>query len=141
MSKPTIVVIHGAHHVPAHFDVMNSYLKDAGYRVVAPPLPCTHSEKALDSIDPDVDAVRDVIIKELDSNDVVVFAHSYGGMVASSALPELAKADRGAAHGVSHVVYCAAMIPEKGRTVLNERPQDEAMVNAGQVPVVCSLFR
>lgn len=136
MSKPTIVIVHGAQHVPAHFNALSTILQEAGYRVVAPPLPCSHSEVAIESMDPDVEAVRHAVEAELGTNDVLVCAHSYGGIVASLALEGLAKTRQKGSYGVSSIVYLAAMIPDKGRSVLDERPGDREMLDSGLAPLV-----
>jgi pimeloyl-ACP methyl ester carboxylesterase len=51
--------------------------------------------------------------------DVVVVAHSYGGMVATDAaqgLSTAARADQGLAGGVSRIVYLASIVAEVGET-------------------------
>lgn len=140
MSKPSVVIVHGACHVPEHFDDLTSVLRGAGYRVVVPPLPSTDLNPAVLSMDPDIQVVRKSIRAELDDGqDVVVFAHSYGGMPASSALPDLDRKSReelSLPGGVIGIVYCACMIPDKGSSTMDYRPGDAESLQTGKVQIV-----
>ncbi|KAF2095311.1 alpha/beta-hydrolase [Rhizodiscina lignyota] len=145
MSKPSIIIVHGAYHQPAHFESLIKVLRDAGYRVFAPPLPSTFATPAVSDMDPDVEAVVKAVSAEVDEGqEVVVFAHSYGGMPASSALPGLDKKSRqeqGLKGGVIGVVYLAAMMPDEGLTLMDYRPQDKELVASGKIKIVDGIHR
>ncbi|KAF2175495.1 alpha/beta-hydrolase, partial [Zopfia rhizophila CBS 207.26] len=78
---PTIVLVPGAFHQPTIYDKVSENLRQAGYRRInAIPLPSVGN--VLTSRQPDIDAVRSVVGKELRlGNDVVLVGHSYGGTV------------------------------------------------------------
>lgn len=73
---------------------------------------------AISTQDPDRQAIQDAIDVELNiGNDVVVMAHSYGGVPSSSALEGRAKSVRqkkGLAGGVIAVVYLATFLADVG---------------------------
>ncbi|KAK3312977.1 Alpha/beta hydrolase fold-1 [Apodospora peruviana] len=91
--KPTIVFVAGAWHGPELWDKVSTLLEEQDYRCVAVALPTTQSTAA--GISDDVKAVRHAIEAETSQGrDVVVVAHSYGGVVGPSAIKDLtAKTD------------------------------------------------
>lgn len=77
MTLPTIIFVHGAWHEPSFFDKVRALLANKGYRTVAPQLPSVGRYPPVESIDPDIETVRAVVLKELDAGrDVVMNAHS-----------------------------------------------------------------
>ncbi|KAF2103789.1 alpha/beta-hydrolase [Rhizodiscina lignyota] len=118
MAAKSIVIVSGAHHVPAHYERVATALRNAGYSVQVPPLPSMHDPAGVKNFDPDVKAVRDAVEEELGKgNDVVVHAHSYGGAPASQALKGLSKADRekeGLKNGVIKLCYLSAFLYAEG---------------------------
>lgn len=76
-SKPTIIFCHGAWHSVQFFDKVIALLEPLGYKCVAVPMPSVGRSKPVESLDEDIDAVRTVVLKELDAGlDVMVNAHS-----------------------------------------------------------------
>ncbi|KAF2101533.1 alpha/beta-hydrolase [Rhizodiscina lignyota] len=124
--KPSIVIVHGSFHVPEHFDSLITVLSNAGYTVTVPLLPSISAKPAVTSLDPDIQAVRDAIEAELkDGKDVIVFAHSYGGVPSSSALKGLSKTVResqGSKGGVIKIIYCASHLIDEGATLAELNP-------------------
>ncbi|KAF2667108.1 alpha/beta-hydrolase [Microthyrium microscopicum] len=118
---PTIVLVHGAFHVPAAYEPLTSILESSGYRVSAPHLPSTEDIPAIASMDPDVETIRSAVLKELgDGQDVVMFLHSYGGVPGSEALRGLSKSDRkasGEQTGVIAIVCGGANLLEEGEAL------------------------
>lgn len=117
-TRPTIVFVPGAWHTPAAFDGLLPPLHAAGYLTTAICLPSTGVSPGISSFVPDVKAVRDVVggLVELE-REVVVVAHSYGGVPATEALSDLGLAHRkriGLHGGVSHLLFIAALVPVKG---------------------------
>jgi len=117
-SKPTVIFVPGAWHLPEVFDTVSSYLISAGYSTAAVRTPSvTKGPSYVQNIDPDVKATREVILKATDAgNDVVLVMHSYGGIPGSAACKGLSKAERAEAGkngGVVRLVYmCSFAIPE-----------------------------
>lgn len=113
----TFVLVPGAWHPASCLDPVAARLKSCGYRVRSVDLPSFGAEPPLDSFAPDVEKVRQVIEEEAGKGqDVVVFMHSYGGMVGTEACRGLDKKGREAAGregGVGRLIYCCAfMVPE-----------------------------
>lgn len=91
-SPPTLVLVPGAWHKPACFDKMTNILQDSyKLRCVSITLPSTTGNPAATFKD-DIDVAREAISKETSQGrNVVVIAHSYGGMVGNSAIRGFAK--------------------------------------------------
>jgi pimeloyl-ACP methyl ester carboxylesterase len=120
-SKPTIVIVPGAWHHPAHYAPLTTRLEKAGYDVKALHLPSTGSNGSepsnLGDHTPDVQLVASTIQTVADAgNDVVVVVHSAGGITGSEGTINLSKSERQAAGksgGVVRMVYiCAFAAPE-----------------------------
>lgn len=111
MSKPTIVLVHGAYHRASSYDPIVPLLKERGYSVAAVELPSSGSKpgKAAHLAD-DRAAVRALI--ESVAGDVVVVTHSYGGFVVTHGLD-------GLDHKVKALVYLCAYMPEVGTNTLD----------------------
>lgn len=87
MSNPTLILVPGAWHTPACYDKIVRILYGT-YRLkcVAVTLPSA-SDNPGAGLPHDIEAVREAMTKEFrKGRDVVVVAHSYGGMVANSAI-------------------------------------------------------
>jgi pimeloyl-ACP methyl ester carboxylesterase len=99
--KPTLVLVHGSWHGPKHFGPLIQFLEGHDYKCVPVSLPTTQDPSTPPhSFQDDTDAVRNTVLSELDGsdtwqgNDVVVIAHSYGGMPTMNALANLCAAAR-----------------------------------------------
>ncbi|KAL4889502.1 alpha/beta-hydrolase [Aspergillus ambiguus] len=84
---PTLVFIPGAWHRPTCYDKITKVLQNQhSLRCVSVTLPSTTGNPAATFKD-DLDAARDAIVAEtMHHRNAVVIAHSYGGMVANSAI-------------------------------------------------------
>ncbi|KAI6877803.1 hypothetical protein KC360_g9029 [Hortaea werneckii] len=88
-SPPTVLIVHGAFHVPQHFEHLASLLQQAGYCVDVPALPSVGIEQdpgnALE-LDADFlcDRLEELVVGE--GRDTVVLMHSYGGQCGSEAV-------------------------------------------------------
>ncbi|HEV7228293.1 alpha/beta hydrolase [Brevundimonas sp.] len=108
--RPTVVLVHGAWADGSSWAEVIPHLHDAGLKVVAVQLP-------LSSLEADVATVTRAI--EDQSGDVVLVAHSYGGVVISEA---------GNHAQVKSLVYVAAFAPGPNQSVnaiLSAFPQPE----------------
>lgn len=82
MSKPTIILVHGAWHSPTHFGPLSKALKAHGYQVRTPELPSVIEKgtKPPDDVRADAIAVRAAVQEVLDSgSNALIVPHSYGG--------------------------------------------------------------
>lgn len=82
MAHPTIVFCHGAWHNVRFFDKVIGILEPLGYRCITVPLPSSSGRvPPTTSLDEDIAAIRNAVLKELDAGrDVVMNAHSWGGI-------------------------------------------------------------
>jgi pimeloyl-ACP methyl ester carboxylesterase len=87
MTSPTLVLIPGSWHKPACYDKITTLLRDQHQlKCVSIALPSTADNPAATFKD-DIDAARAAISNETtNGRNVVVVAHSYGGMVGNSAI-------------------------------------------------------
>ncbi|THX46062.1 hypothetical protein D6D06_10243 [Aureobasidium pullulans] len=134
MSKPSIVLVPGAWHVPAHFNHAIEKLEDQGYVCVGVNLPTNTRNPLVDGrllgIEDDVAAVRAAVMDQLDAgNDVVVVTHSYSsvpGTVALTGLNLKARRTANKTNGVVSVVIISGFILPLGSTMLT--------IMGGQLP-------
>ncbi|KAI0100380.1 alpha/beta-hydrolase [Nemania sp. FL0031] len=124
--KPVLVFCPGAWCDPGYFKFTTDILTKAGYTCLTVSLPSVGSELKPKETPPitqglqtDANAVRDVVIPQLDAgHDVVLVCHSYGGVVTSEAVRGLDRASRGPDTGaVIHLVYVAAILLDVGNQV------------------------
>lgn len=142
-TKPTIVFVPGAWHGPQVFDPVANILQSQGYKTVAVSLPSVGASPPVNDFQPDVAAIRDAIQSSVnEGSEVVVFAHSYGGVPSSEAIKGLTKSDlqsQGKPGGVIHYVLCASFLipegvasidPEKGPSPQYELLDDATVIMA-----------
>ena len=112
MDKPTFV-----------FDVVRDRLNTLGYPSECPAHPSIGAEPPCLTLEDDVTSLRRVLATLADEGkDIVVVAHSYGGIVASTASEGLVKhfrAESGKAGGIVKVVYLAAFALDKEQSLLS----------------------
>jgi len=89
---PTLVLVHGSWHGPICYDPIVKLLQGKHkLKCIAITLPSTTGNPDATFKD-DLDAARDAISSETNAGrDVIVIAHSYGGMVGSSAIKGFAR--------------------------------------------------
>lgn len=79
-------------------------------------MPSVTHPLSVTSLDDDINAIREAVLRELDAGrEVMVHAHSWGGIPANSALDGLSKGDRArdVKKGVVKLAFVASfMIPE-----------------------------
>ena len=112
---PTLVLVHGAWHSPKHFEPLIKILASHDYKCITVDCPSTNDTQTLSTFDDDCEAVRAAVLRELETTDVLVIPHSYGGAVSSSALQGLSTAARSASGHATSVIgiayLCAAILP------------------------------
>ena len=100
---------------------MQRHLEDAGYSCIGVDLPSNNvtegcNDNELPVMNDDINAVRLVILDQLEKgNDIVVVCHSYGTIVASAAVARLGRDHRKANGSSSHVqgivFICGLLVP------------------------------
>ncbi|KAI2636667.1 alpha/beta-hydrolase [Xylaria nigripes] len=124
-TKPTLLIVHGAWHVPDHYYKLRDVLESQGYEVHIPALPSNNGMQP-----PNADMYTDILhvrgyAESLvrAGRTVVAILHSYGGQVASNALHGLgveARAKQGRRGGVSHLIYMTAYALLEGMSVMDK---------------------
>jgi pimeloyl-ACP methyl ester carboxylesterase len=117
MSKPQIVLLPGAWHLPVCYSLIIPKLEAAGYTVHTTQLPSITNNDPPTDLSADIATVRTIVDKAIGSgNEVIVVPHSWAGIVAGSALVGYSIKDReanGGKGGVLRCAYmCAFMLPE-----------------------------
>jgi len=92
-ARPTLVFVPGAWHTPAYWNPLIATLEPQGRKCIAVSLPSvTTDEHPTATFHDDLEAVRGAITGETSAGrDVVVVAHSYGGVVGGSAVKGLTR--------------------------------------------------
>ncbi|KAF2726504.1 prolyl aminopeptidase-like protein [Polyplosphaeria fusca] len=124
MQRPTILFFAGAFADPSCFDTLSEHLRKAGYPTTYAYVPSLNpTDLTTVSCSQDAQVTRKNHILPLldEGKDVVIFAHSYGGVVGGAAAAGLSKASRSAAGklgGVIGLLYCVGNIVSEGETLL-----------------------
>ncbi|OJD14079.1 hypothetical protein AJ78_05556 [Emergomyces pasteurianus Ep9510] len=134
MPKPTIVFVPGAFHTPAIFDPVLPFLHGAGYSTTAVYLPSIGVSPGIPDLSPDVEALRVVVggLAEM-GREILIVAHSYGGVPTTESLKGLSKKEReaeGQAGGVISLLFISGHLPRKGKPAIeiwkDISPEEEA---------------
>ena len=118
-TKPVIIIVTGAWHVPEHYAKVSNRLRHLGYLVECPHLLTNNNVKPADkSINDDVAQIRNLTLDYLNTGrNVVAVMHSYGGIVGTTAFAGLGASSRpGRAH-VQALLYIAAFVPVEGESL------------------------
>jgi pimeloyl-ACP methyl ester carboxylesterase len=102
----TFALVHGGWHGAWCWELLTPLLEQAGHGVVAMDLPCEDPTASFDTY-------ADVVCAALDGrdDDVVLVGHSVGG----NTVPLVA-----ARRPVRHLVYLCALVPEIGRSLVDQ---------------------
>lgn len=102
--KPTLLFVPGAWHLPTCYDKIIAILeKRHGFECDSITLPSTTGSPEATFKD-DLDTARNAITKHISrGQDVVVIAHSYGGMVANSAIKDFTYSKTASSTAKAHV--------------------------------------
>ncbi|KAK5710893.1 hypothetical protein LTR17_018643 [Elasticomyces elasticus] len=132
--RPTFVLVHGAWHESSHFQSVTALLEGAGYKVEGVSLPSVgHLDKDPgNGLEIDSAAVANALRKVVNSNrDVVLVAHSYGGIPTSEAAAIVSQEEK-ATDPVGRIVkliYLAAYVPPKGASLVTESAAGQSSTN------------
>lgn len=122
--KPVFVIVPGSGIQPAHYALLMYLLMESGYGVLSAMLPSCGTGKEV-TIEDDADYIRNrMVLPVIDDQerDVIMLAHSYGGLPASAAVAGLSKEDRAKAGKSSSVlgqIYVASLICGEGSNLFD----------------------
>lgn len=123
-NKPTFFVVPGGWHPPSVYGDFATHLENLGYPTITVSLPSFNaSNPKTASCSEDTKGLRQKLLPliEADEKEVVVIAHSYGGIPAGGAARGLSKTTRqqdGKKGGVLGMVYLAAFVVSEGTSLL-----------------------
>lgn len=115
-TPPLILLVPGAFGTPACYDPILPYLKAAGLSTHPGPYPsCNPLDPSTATCEKDIASLRQLLVSLLEERDVVILAHSYGGIVAGGAAKGLDKPTRtaqgqAAGGGVVGLIYVVGNI-------------------------------
>ncbi|RYP53627.1 hypothetical protein DL768_001407 [Monosporascus sp. mg162] len=124
---PVIVLVPGAFGTPAGFEKLVPHLEKVGFPTHPGAYPsCNPSDPAVATCRNDIASLRDNVLlplMEKEQKDIVIMAHSYGGVVAGAAAKNLDKQTRtaqGQAGGsVIGLIYVVGNITLEDESILN----------------------
>lgn len=112
MKTPTLLLVHGSWHGPWCWEKLTPELDRLGIAWTAVALPCVGDEGSRLGTVADDAAVIEAAAREI-AGDVVVVAHSYGGIPTTEAR---------FGTNVKHLVYLGAFMPDVGQGLINLLP-------------------
>ena len=125
ISKPTVVFFAGACADPTCFDRIRPLFEASGYPVVYVRVPSLNpSDAASITCANDAKFTREQVLLpliETQHKDIIVFVHSYGGVVgeaAAAGLSKVARTSRNEAGGIIGLMYLAGNIVAEGGKLL-----------------------
>ncbi|KAM6482564.1 hypothetical protein HDV62DRAFT_390592 [Trichoderma sp. SZMC 28011] len=122
-SKPHIFVIPGAYHPGSTFSLFIQSLEAAGFS--AETTTNRSAGNAGITVQDDVAHVQSLLIPQIDEGkDIVVVAHSYGGVVGSGVIAGLDKRGRearGLKGGIIGIICIAALMTKPEKSILESR--------------------
>ncbi|KAJ4417913.1 hypothetical protein N0V82_005870 [Gnomoniopsis sp. IMI 355080] len=125
--KPVILLVQGSFQLPEAYAKLIAALHTRGFEVVQPRLPSLSDHDSPDfakrDLTDDSRAIEDEAKRLVDEGkDVLVFMHSYGGLIGSNAISEdlslQSRSQSGLSGGVFCLFYFAAFILDEGQSVL-----------------------
>jgi alpha-beta hydrolase superfamily lysophospholipase len=123
MSKPSIILIPGSFGLPEFYDPVMDAVAEKGYEIRGLHLPSVGLTRGPQEAEPKTmydDAA--MIAKETEKlvdegKDVILVAHSYGGVPTTESTKGLGKAEReaqGKKGGIVRLAYMTALVPDVG---------------------------
>lgn len=118
-SAPAVLFFHGGFHLPETYAPFLTQLSEAGFVVRCPPLPSNGDLRLpKTTFQNDAATVRTVAFDLASAgHQIIIFAHSYGGPVASETITEDLCAKHGNA-GVVRLIYVSAWMIQPGTSLI-----------------------
>lgn len=114
----SIVIAHGSFSQAPLFDTFTSALKDVGFhRVIVPQLPSAGFSPPENPFERDVTTLQNATAKQLETHDVLLVAHSYGGLPGCEAIAEFPSTSPLAGR-IRGIVLVAAVLADVGMSSL-----------------------
>lgn len=115
-SKPSIIIVPGSFSLPEFYDAVTDRVASKGYEIKAIRLRSTEKLQQPATMYDDAAAIASEVAALVDQGkEVILVAHSYGGVPASESIKGLAKTeDSGKAGGIVNLAYLTAVVPELG---------------------------
>lgn len=112
-SKPIILLVTGAWHIPDHYSVLSHRLRHLGFTVECPRLLTNNNALPPNkTLNDDISQIRSLALSYLDDGkDVVPLMHSYGGIVGTSAFAGLGSPNRKGQASIKTLIYMTSFIP------------------------------
>jgi pimeloyl-ACP methyl ester carboxylesterase len=143
-SSPVVVLIPGSFSVAAMYYPILDKLQASGVESYVTTLPSAsrNPPESPASLADDIDAISNTVRTIVDQGkEVVLLAHSYGGMVASGLPLELSQTHRrknAQDGGVISIIFLAAIVLPVGRSVIDDQGMPPSRIVL--VDEVCGLF-
>jgi hypothetical protein len=123
LPKPTLFLVPGAYHTPTAYTHLVPHLNRFGYPTATVSLPSVASlTPKAESVAKDTASILSTLLPLLDAGtDVVLIAHSYGGLPGGSAATGLMRPQRekeGKKGGIVAQIYIAAFVALEGQSLL-----------------------
>jgi pimeloyl-ACP methyl ester carboxylesterase len=124
-TKPTVLFVHGNWHSPAHFAPICDLFNKAGYPTSCPRLASCDANPSVGPYEDAASLLPELVkLVEAQERDVIVVAHSYGGVVATQAVTKQytknVRGMQGKRGGILRIVYLCALLPVEGETVMSQ---------------------
>ncbi|KAI0122033.1 alpha/beta-hydrolase [Daldinia grandis] len=124
-SRPSLLILHGAFHIPESYSKFTTALRSAGFEVHVPRLPSMNGSRPPNAdLATDSELVRSYATSLVEAGrDIAVLMHSYGGQVGTNSLYGLSKAARsakGLPGGISHLIYMSAFALPEGKSMIDK---------------------
>jgi len=123
--NPTFLFVPGAWHPPSCFNSLTTILSQKGYDYRYVQLASVGGSPPVQSIDPDVQIIRETTQSLLDEGkNIIVVMHSYGGVIGSEAMKYFVDEETGQLQGsnsgakIVRLVYLAAFVLSKGGSLM-----------------------
>lgn len=128
-TKPTLIFVSGGLNDSSPWKPLRTALHAApySYKTAVAELPSIAPSSPLENFQPDVDAIRKLVTKHVENEDVVVVLHSYSGFPGSEALKGLGKEERekeGKQGGVIRLVYIMSFMVDAGSELVPKGKRD-----------------
>ena len=145
---PTLLLTPGSWHTPASQIYLQTALQNAGYPTQTIAHPTNGADPPSKTLTDDTTNLRHTLshLIEQEGKDVVLIAHSYGGLVISNAAKGLGKKDRdkqGLQGGIVLMVYMTAFLVPKGKSLfeaLGEYRPANIVFEVGILPLFFFFF-
>ncbi|KAE8315396.1 Alpha/beta hydrolase fold-1 [Aspergillus transmontanensis] len=115
-SKPSIIIVPGSFSLPEFYDAVTDRVASKGYEIKAIRLRSTEKLQQPATMYDDAAAIASEVAALVDQGkEVILVAHSYGGVPASESIKGLAKTEgSGKVGGIVNLAYLTAVVPELG---------------------------